>query len=214
MLVYNNSEKRSSQQQRLRWVLLLTGTFMVIEVVVGLFAGSLALLADASHMLTDVAELSLSLFAIWVAGKPATSEKTYGYHRVAILAAVVNAVVLLLLAMWILYEAYNRFGQPPQVHGVPMVLVGLMGLAVDLASIQLLGDPEEQSLNLRSAYTEVLSDTITSIGVLLGGAIIWTTRWTIIDPLLGMGIGLFIVWRTWMLLSQTVDVFMEGCPRA
>lgn len=212
MLVRNTSEKRAGQQQHLRWVLLLIGTFMVVEVVVGLYTGSLALLADATHMLTDVAELSLSLFAIWVAGKPSTPEKTYGYHRAEVLAAVIHAVVLLFLAVWILYEAYDRFWQPPQVHGVPIVLVGLMGLAVDLASIQLLGDLEENSMNLRSAYMEVLSDTITSISVILGGAIIWTTRWTVIDPLLGMGIGLFILWRTWTLLSQAVNVLMEGMP--
>jgi cobalt-zinc-cadmium efflux system protein len=209
MLVHNNSEKRSAQQQHLRRVLLLTGIFMVVEVVVGLSTGSLALLADASHMLTDVAELSLSLFAIWVASKPPTLKKIYGYHRPAVLAAVASSVVLLLLVVWILYDAYNRFWQPPHVHGVPLVLVGLTGLAVDLVSIQLLGDYEE-NLNVRSAYLEVLGDTITSIGVLLDGAIIWTTRWTIIDPLLGMAIGLFIVWRTWTLLSQAVDVLMEG----
>ena len=212
MLVHNNSEKRSDQQQHLQWALLLTGTFMVVEVVVGLYTGSLALLADASHMLSDVGELSLSLFAIWVAGKPSTPEKTYGYHRAEILTAVVTAVVLLVLVVWILYEAYDRFWQPPQVHGVPLVLVGLMGLTVDLASIRLLGDYEEESLTLRSAYMEVLSDTITSIGVILSGAIIWTTRWTVIDPLLGMGIGLFIVWRACTLLSQAVHVLMEGVP--
>jgi Co/Zn/Cd efflux system component len=145
MRMQYNSENRPGQQQRLRWVLLLTVSFMIVEVVVGLFTGSLTLLADASHMLTDEVELSLSLFAIWVAGKPATSQKTYHYHRAMVLAVVVNAVVLLLLTVWIVYEAYNRFWQPPQIHGVPMALVGLMGVAVDVAGIQLLGDPEEQT---------------------------------------------------------------------
>jgi cobalt-zinc-cadmium efflux system protein len=212
VLVHTNSEKRSDQQQHLGWVLLLTGAFMVLEVVVGLYTGSLALLANASHMLSDVGELSLSIFSIWVAGKPSTPEKAYSDHRAEILGAVLTAVVLLGLVVWILYEAYDRFWQPPQVHGVPLVLVGLMGLAVDLTSIRLLGDYEKESLTLHSAYMEVLSDTITSIGVILCGAIIWTTRWTVIDPLLGMGICLFIVWRTWTLLSQAINVLMEAVP--
>lgn len=200
------------QQKDLRWVLLLTGTFMLVEVIAGVLTGSLALLADAAHMLTDVAALSLSAFAMWMASKPSTPEKTYGYHRAEILAAVANAVVLLLLAGWILYEAYQRVWDPPGVRGVPMALVGLMGLSVNLVSIRLLGGHAEESLNLRSAYMEVLSDAISSIGVLLGGTVIWTTGWVLIDPLLGMGIGLFIVWRTWTLLSQAVHVLMEGVP--
>ena len=110
--MHSNLESRSVQQKNLRRVLLLTGVFMVVEVIAGLFTGSLALLADAGHMLTDVAALSLSAFALWMAGKPSTPENTYGYHRAEILAAVVNAVVLLLLATWILYEAYDRFGEP------------------------------------------------------------------------------------------------------
>ncbi|WHZ14974.1 MAG: Cobalt/zinc/cadmium resistance protein CzcD [Nitrospira sp.] len=208
----HKSESRPRQEKNLRRVLLLTGTFMVVEVIAGFFAGSLAVLADAGHMLTDVAALSLSAFALWMAGKPSTPEHTYGYHRAEILAAVVNAVVLLLLATWILYEAYDRFGEPSQVLGLPMLLVGLVGLAVNLASMKLLDGHADESLNLRSAYLEVLSDAISSIGVMLGGAIIWTTGWVLIDPLLSVGISFFIVWRTWTLLSQAVHVLMEGVP--
>jgi cobalt-zinc-cadmium efflux system protein len=147
-----------------------------------------------------------------VAGKPSTPENTYGYHRAEILAAVVNAVVLLLLATWILYEAYDRFGEPSQVLGLPMLLVGLVGLAVNLASLKLLDGHADESLNLRSAYLEVVSDAISSLGVILGGAIILTTGWVLIDPLLSVGISFFIVWRTWALLSQAVHVLMEGVP--
>jgi cobalt-zinc-cadmium efflux system protein len=185
---------------------------MVVEVIAGFLAGSLAVLADAGHMLTDVVALSLSAFALWVAGKPSTPENTYGYHRAEILAAVVNAVVLLLLATWILYEAYDRFGEPSQVLGLPMLLVGLVGLAVNLASLKLLDGHADESLNLRSAYLEVVSDAISSLGVILGGAIILTTGWVLIDPLLSVGISFFIVWRTWALLSQAVHVLMEGVP--
>ncbi|HNP81685.1 MAG TPA: cation diffusion facilitator family transporter [Nitrospira sp.] len=210
--MHSNTESRSRQQKNLRRILLLTGVFMVVEVIAGLFTGSLALLADAGHMLTDVAALSLSAFAMWMAGKPSTPENTYGYHRAEILAAVVNAVVLLFLAIWILYEAYDRFREPTQVLGLPMLLVGLVGLAVNLASMKLLDGHVDESLNVRSAYLEVVSDAISSIGVILGGAIVWMTGWVPIDPLLSVGISLFIVWRTWELLSQAVHVLMEGVP--
>ncbi|HQV12376.1 MAG TPA: cation diffusion facilitator family transporter [Nitrospira sp.] len=210
--MHSNSESRSVQQKNLRRVLLLTGVFMVVEVIAGLFTGSLALLADAGHMLTDVAALSLSAFAMWMAGKPSTPENTYGYHRAEILAAVVNAVVLLLLATWILYEAYDRFGAPIQVLGIPMLLVGLIGLVVNLASLKLLDGHADESVNVRSAYLEVMSDAISSLGVILGGAIIWTTGWVLIDPLLSVGISAFVIWRTWALLSQAVHILMEGVP--
>ena len=210
--MHSHTDSRSGQQKNLLIVLLMTGTFMVIEVVGGLFTGSLALLADAGHMLTDVAALGLSVFAMWMAARPSTQEKSYGYHRAEILAAVTNAVVLLLLAIWILYEAYRRIFEPPHVLGVPMLLIGLVGLAVNVASMKLLADESASSLNVRSAYLEVLSDAISSFGVILGGGIIWMTGWVLIDPLLSAGISIFIVWRTWGLLSQAVHVLMEGVP--
>jgi cobalt-zinc-cadmium efflux system protein len=190
----------------------MTGTFMVIEVIGGLLTQSLALLADAGHMLTDVAALGLSAFAMWMAARPSTPEKTYGYHRAEILAAVTNAVVLLLLAIWILYEAYRRVFEPPHVLGVPMLLIGLVGFAVNVASMKLLADESASSLNVRSAYLEVLSDAISSVGVILGGVTIWLTGWFLIDPFLSAGISVFIVWRTWALLTQAVHVLMEGVP--
>lgn len=210
--MHSHSESRSGQRKHLLIVLLMTGTFMVIEVAGGLLTGSLALLADAGHMLTDVAALGLSAFAMWMAAKPSTPEKSYGYHRAEILAAVTNAVVLILLAVWILYEAYQRVFEPTHVLGVPMLLIGLVGLAVNVASMKLLVDESASSLNVRSAYLEVLSDAISSFGVILGGGIIWMTGWVLIDPLLSAGISIFIVWRTWGLLSQAVHVLMEGVP--
>jgi cobalt-zinc-cadmium efflux system protein len=120
--------------------------------------------------------------------------------------------VLLLLSLWILYEAYRRVFEPPQVLGVPMLLIGLIGLAVNVISMKLLDDPSGSSLNVRSAYLEVLSDAISSVGVILGGVTIWLTGWILIDPLLSAGISVFIVWRTWGLLTQAVHVLMEGVP--
>ncbi len=210
--MHSHSEHRAGQQKHLLIVLLMTGTFMVIEVVGGLFTGSLALLADAGHMLTDVAALGLSAFAMWMAARPSTPEKSYGYHRAEILAAVTNAVVLLLLAVWILYEAYRGVFEPSHVLGIPMLVIGLVGLAVNVASMKLLINESTSSLNVRSAYLEVLSDAISSCAVVLGGVIIWMTGWVLIDPLLSAGISILIVWRTWGLLSQAVHVLMEGVP--
>ena len=139
-------------------------------------------------------------------------EKTYGYHRAEIRVAVCNAVELLLLACWILYEAFTRFYHPSDVLGLPVMLVGIVGLAVNLVCLKLLAGGREASINIRSAYLEILSDAITSIGVVLGGGIIWMTDWYPIDPLLSVLITLFIVWRTWLLLSQAVNVLMEGVP--
>lgn len=212
VFMHSHSDSRSGQQKNLLIVLLMTGTFMVIEVVGGLFTGSLALLADAGHMLTDVAALGLSAFAMWMAAKPSTPEKSYGYHRAEILAAVTNAVVLLLLAIWILYEAYRRVFEPLHVFGVPMLFIGFVGLGVNVVSVKLLAEDSASSLNVRSAYLEVISDAISSVGVILGGGIIWMTGWVLIDPLLSAGISIFIVWRTWGLLSQAVHVLMEGVP--
>jgi cobalt-zinc-cadmium efflux system protein len=210
--MHNHSEGRSAQQTHLLIVLLMTGTFMVIEVVGGLLTRSLALMADAGHMLTDGAALGLSAFAMWMAARPSTPEKSYGYHRAEILAAVTNAVVLLLLAIWILYEAYRRVFEPPHVLGVPMLLIGLVGLAVNVASMKLLADESVSSLNVHSAYLEVLSDAISSVAIILGGVTIWLTGWFLIDPFLSAGISVFIVWRTWALLTQAVHVLMEGVP--
>jgi cobalt-zinc-cadmium efflux system protein len=210
--VEDSRAQRTQQRRSLLIVLLMTGTFMVIEVVGGLLTGSLALLADAGHMLTDVAALGLSAFAMWMAARPSTPEKSYGYHRAEILAAVANAVVLLLLAIWILYESYRRAFEPHHVLGVPMLLIGCVGLAVNVASLRLLVDKSSSNLNVRSAYVEVLSDAISSVGVILGGVTIWLTGWFLIDPFLSAGISVFIVWRTWTLLIQAVHVLMEGVP--
>lgn len=190
----------------------LTGTFMVIEAVVGLLTKSLALLADAGHMLTDVGGLVLALVAVRWAGKPPSATKTYGYYRVEILAAVGNAVALLVISIFILWEAYGRFVSPPEVIGAPMVVVGIIGLAVNLVSVWLLRAGASESLNLKGAYLEVLSDALSSVGVIVAAVIVLTTGWTRADAIIGAAIGLFIIPRTWRLLSQGVNVLLEGVP--
>lgn len=197
---------------RLAWALGLTLAFMAVEVVGGLLTGSLALLADAGHMGTDAAGLAFALLAIRFAARPATPQRTYGYLRAEVLAALANAVVLLLLTAYILYEAYRRFLDPPEVQGWPMLAVAAAGLAVNLVSMRLLAAGSSESLNLRGAYYEVLGDMLGSLGVIAAALVVALTGWRLADPLIGAGIGLFIVPRTWSLLREAVHILMEGTP--
>lgn len=192
--------------------LALTLTYMTAEILGGIWTGSLALIADAAHMATDAGGLALALFAIYFAQKAATPQKTYGYLRTEILAALTNAVVLLLLTVYILYEAYKRFLSPPEILSGPMLAVAAVGLIVNLISMKLLSAGSSESLNVQGAYFEVLSDMLGSLGVIAAALIIMYTGWTIADPIIGAGIGLFIVPRTWKLLKQTVHILMEGAP--
>ena len=199
-------------KKNLAMVFGLTAFYLIVEVVGGLWTGSLALLADAGHMLTDVAGVGLALLAIWFAEKPATPERTYGYYRVEILAALTNAVVLIGISIYILYEAYQRFKDPPEVQSVGMLGVASIGLLVNLAGMYILRAGSTESLNMKGAYFEVLSDMLTSIGVIIAGIIMLTTGWYYADPLISAGIGLFILPRTWSLLTDAVGVLIEGTP--
>ena len=199
-------------KRSLRIVFGLTLTYLVVEVVGGLWTGSLALLADAGHMLTDVAGVGLALLAIGFAERPASPERTYGYYRVEILAALTNAVALIGISLYILYEAYGRFRNPPEVESEAMLGVAAVGLAVNLAGMYVLRSGSEESLNMKGAYFEVLSDLLTSVGVIVAGLVMLTTGWYYADPLISAGIGLFILPRTWMLLRDAVGVLLEGTP--
>ncbi len=196
----------------LKWALAMTSTFMVVEVVGGLWTGSLALLADAAHMLTDVGGMLLALVAIRFSARPATPEKTFGYVRMEVLSALANAVLLLFLTIYILYEAWQRFLAPPEILGGPMLAVAVVGLAVNLVSMKMLHAGSRESLNLKGAYFEVLADMLGSVGVILAAAVVLLTGWTLADPIIGAGIGLFIVPRTWILLKGAVHILMEGTP--
>jgi cobalt-zinc-cadmium efflux system protein len=198
--------------ERLIWALGLTGGFMLVEVIGALWTRSLALLADAGHMLTDVGGLSMSLLAVWFAQKPPTQVNTYGYFRAEILAAVANGVVLFLVAGYILYEACLRVWAPPEIRGGPMLVIAVLGLGVNLLSMRLLHHGAGESLNIRAAYMEVLSDALGSIGVIVAAVIIQTTGFYLVDPLSSAAIGLFILPRTWALVRQALHILMEGVP--
>jgi cobalt-zinc-cadmium efflux system protein len=199
-------------KRRLAIVLGLTTAYLIAEVVGGLLTHSLALLADAGHMLTDVAGLAMALLAIQFAERPATPERTYGFYRIEILAALTNAVVLIGISVYILYEAYQRFRNPPEVQSGAMLAVAAVGLVVNIVGIYLLRAASEESLNMKGAYFEVVSDMLTSIGVIAAALIMLTTGWYYADPLISAGIGLFILPRTWLLLRDAVGVLLEGTP--
>jgi len=202
----------SRSRRALVGALALSSTVLVVEIIGSLWTGSLALAADAGHMFADVGGLGLALFASWIAARPPTPAKTYGYQRAEILAALLNSLVMMALAAVILYEAYHRLSEPRAVPGGPLLVIGVLGLGANLASMWMLRRDAHASLNVRAAYLEVLGDALGSLGVLVAAVVLMTTGWTPIDSLVSVAIGLLIVARTWRLLSQVVNVLLEGTP--
>jgi cobalt-zinc-cadmium efflux system protein len=200
-------------RERLLAVLLLSLAVLAVEVAGGLLTGSLALLADAGHMLTDVAGVGLALLAIWFAARPASAERTFGYYRLEILATVVNAMLLLAVAAGVLVEAWRRLLAPPQVASGPMLAVAAVGLAANGASVWLLRHGQAESLNLRGAYLEVLGDLLGSAAVVVAAATIGLTGFRAADPIASVLIGVLILPRTWGLLRDAVDVLLEATPK-
>jgi cobalt-zinc-cadmium efflux system protein len=211
--VHEGPHTSSGRHKKRLWaVFALTSGFLLVEVIVALSTGSLSLLADAAHMLVDAGGVLMSLVAVWFAERPATPAKTYGYYRVEILAALVNGVVLCLLSIGILIKAYERLWQPPNVPGLPMLVVAALGLCVNIVAIALLSAGAGESLNVRSAYLEVLGDAASSAAVIAAAVVILLTGWSIADPLASGAIALLILPRTWTLLRQAVNVLLEGTP--
>ncbi|MBY0526495.1 MAG: cation diffusion facilitator family transporter [Gemmataceae bacterium] len=189
-----------------------TAGFAVVEAVAGYLTDSLVLLADAGHMIADVGGLALALFASWMAQRKAPSSKTYGYYRVEILAALLNGVALFGLAFFILYEALERLSQPPEVRTGPMLIVAVLGLAVNLFGMWNLHEGSRESLNLKGAFLEVFSDMLGSLGAIAAGVIMWATQWYYADAIFSALIGVFILPRTWGIISQAVNVLLEATP--
>lgn len=203
---------RGTNQKRLKVVLALTGIYLVAELIGAYLSHSLALFAEAGHMLTDVSGLAFALLAIRFAEKPATAERTYGYYRAEILAALLNGAVLIGLSIYIMIEAYKRLHSPPEVQSTLMLVVAGVGLAVNVTGVFLLRAGSSESLNVKSAYFEVFSDMLTAIGVIVAAVIMLTTGWYYADPLISAGIGLFILPRTFILMREAVGVLLEGTP--
>ncbi|HXV85729.1 MAG TPA: cation diffusion facilitator family transporter [Gemmatimonadales bacterium] len=196
----------------LRRVLALTAVFMLVEVVAGWLANSLALLADAAHMLGDAAALGLALFVAWMAVRPATPAKTYGYLRLEILAALVNGAALFVLAGGIVWEAWRRLGAPPAVEPRILFGVGALGLAANLAALRMLHAGHKHSLNVRGAYLHVAGDLLGSVGAMAAGGIILVTGWTLADPIVSVAIAVLIVISGSRLVKESVDVLLESTP--
>lgn len=210
---HSHFDVRQQSRTKLTLVLGLTTLFMVVEAAAGFYSHSLALIADAGHMLGDVAALALALFAVWLASKPAGPSRTFGFHRTEILAALANSVLLVVISLAILVEAIQRFTQPPEVMSGPMLIVAVLGLLVNLLSMKLLGGHDQNSLNAKAAYLEVFSDMLASCAVIVAGLIIMFTGWYLVDPALSAILSIFIVQRTWGLLKESVDILMESAPK-
>lgn len=192
----------------------ITATFLIVEVIGGLLTNSLALLADAAHMLTDVIALALSLFAVWLAAKPATARRSFGYLRAEVLAALVNAGSLIAISIYIFWEAFQRIGEPPEVDSGPMLFVAIAGLAANAVSawVVMRGGGHTENLNTRGAFLHVVGDMLGSVGAIAAAVIMLLTGWYLADPLLSAGIGLLILWSSWRLLRESVDVLLEATP--
>lgn len=209
---HSHDHTAGANAKMLTIALLLTGSFLVAEVVGAFVFNSLALLSDAGHMLTDVAALMIALMAIRIGQKAADDKRTFGYRRFEILAAAFNAIMLFAVAIYVLVEAVQRFREPEPVGSTGMLIVAVLGLAVNLIAMRLLMAGKDQSLNVKGAYLEVWADMLGSIGVIAGALLIRFTGWTLVDPIVAVGIGLWVLPRTWILLKDTTNVLLEGVP--
>lgn len=212
MAGHDHSHGAEAPENKLWMAFALTSTFLVVEAAAGFLSGSLALLSDAAHMLTDVLALGVSLAAIRFAKRAADRRRTFGYYRFEILAAVFNAVLLFLVAFYILFEAIQRLRNPAEVASTTMLVVAILGLAINLIAMRLLQASSKESLNVKGAYLEVWADMIGSIGVVLGAIVIRVTGWQWVDSVVAVAIGFWVVPRTWSLLSDSLHILLQGVP--
>ncbi len=204
--------RATDSRRRLVLVLVLTSVYLVAEAFGGWWTGSLTLLADAGHMLTDVAALSLALLAVWFSSRPATSQKTFGYYRIEIVAALVNGVALVLISLLILYEASQRWSSPPEVRSGTMIAIASGGLVINLICAGILHGRHEIDLNIRGAWLHVMSDALGSVAAIIAGVLMSFYGWYVADPLFSMIISLLIIWSSWTLIRESTNVLLEGTP--
>lgn len=192
--------------------LLLTGTFMIAEVVGGVLSGSLALIADAGHMVTDTVALFLAWLGFRLGRRPADARRSFGYSRLEVLAGLINAMTLFALVGWIVYEAVQRFLEPHEVLAGPMMIVAVLGLVVNLVVFRILSNADSDHVNIKGALLHVLGDLLGSVGAIVAAAVIWLTGWMPIDPILSVFVSLLILRSAWALLMRTFNILMEGAP--
>ena len=210
---HEHSRDVTRNRRDLTITLAITAAYCVVEMVGGWVTNSLALLSDAGHMFSDVGALSLSLFAIRLAQLPPTASKTFGYHRVEILAALVNALILWVIVGLIFIGAYQRFRDPPGVNSTGMMLVAVVGLGINLISLQILHRSQAESLNVRAAFVHVLGDALGSVGVIAAAVAIWLADWALADVVASIAIGLLILYGSWEIIRDSVDILMQSTPR-
>ena len=209
---HHDHEHGEENWRALALVLALTAGFTVVEIIGGLLTGSLALLADAGHMLSDNFSLGLALFAAWLAQRPATPNRSFGYRRAEILAALANGVTLVAVSIWVFVEAYSRLSDPPEVLGGPMLLVAALGLLVNAAGAIILYRSGGQSLNVQGAMRHVFADALGSVGAIVAAAVIILTGWRYADPLISVAIGVLILGSSWKLLKDSTNILLEATP--
>ncbi len=209
---HSHERRDAGSLRKLRFALILTFVYMLAEAFGGWVSNSLALLADAGHMLTDVAALSLTLGAIWIAERPATDKKTFGYYRYEILAAFVNGIALVLISVWVIYEAYERWSAPPEIKGIEMTTVAVGGLIVNIIAASLLHGGHEHDLNMRGAWLHVMGDLLGSVTAIVTGALIISFGWLWADAVSSILISLIIIFGAWNLIKESVNVLLEGTP--
>jgi cobalt-zinc-cadmium efflux system protein len=198
--------------RRLALSLSITLLFVFVEIAAGVFANSLALLTDAAHNFTDVLALGLSWWALRLTSQPANQEKTYGYHRAGILAALANSTTLVVIALGIFYEAYLRFINPPQVQADVLIGVGVIGVVINVVTALLVRRGAEHDLNIRATFIHLMGDVMSTVGAVIAGVIISFTNWNWMDPLIGVLIGILILWSAWSIVRESVDILMESTP--
>lgn len=211
--MHNHNEERQINKQGLVITFVITFVIMIAEIIGGVVSNSLALLSDAGHMFTDTFALGLSLWAIKMAQKPATHHKTYGYHRLEILAALANGLLLILISIGIFYEAYQRFINPPEIKSGLMLIVAIIGLAGNFIGIIVLQKSSQNNLNIRGALLHMLGDTLSSLGVIIGGVFIMFTGWKIVDPVVSILISGVIIHSALQLIFESGEVLLEAVPR-
>ncbi len=209
---HSHGQVRAGHERKLWMALGLTGSFMIAEVIGAFVTGSLALLSDAAHMLTDTLALAISLVAIQVAKRPADRKRTFGYARFEILAAAFNALLLFVVAFYILFEAWQRLQAPAEIQSTGMLVIAVLGLIVNLISMALLASGSSESLNVKGAYLEVWSDMLGSLGVIIAALVLMYTGWGWVDSLVAAAIGLWVLPRTWTLLRESTNVLLQGVP--
>lgn len=206
-------ENYGTNRTALAIALSITALMMVVEFAGGILSGSLALLSDAAHMLTDTGALALALFALWFSRRPATSEKTYGFYRFEILSALLNGSILIVIAGFIFYEAFQRIINPPEVKGMLMLGVASIGLIANLAGAFILSKGSRENLNIRAALWHIISDALSSVGVIIGGIVILFTGFFLVDPIIGFIIGILVLRGALELLMESVNILLEATPK-